>query len=55
MAAEEELRSFIDDRKKVFLDEIRQLPKSKREFYLNLTERALQEIVIEKNLGRIEL
>ena len=56
MTPEQELRSLIDDRKALLLDEIRTLPtKSKREIYLSILERAVQEIVIDKNLGRIEL
>jgi len=55
MASENDLRDLIDGRKKAFIEEIQQLPKSKREFYLNLTDRALKEIIIEKNLGKLEL
>ena len=55
MKAEEQLRGLISERKKVFLDEIRQLPEPKRKFYLDLTQRALQEIVLDNDFGRLTL
>ncbi len=53
--SEQQLRRLVDSRKKCFLDEIRQIPKSKRKFYFDLTERVFQELTIEKSLGIIEL
>jgi len=53
---EQQLRSIIQDRKQLFIDELKVLPtKSKRDLYLNILQRSVDELVLCNNLGKLDL